>query len=76
MRNESDTDCVRGRNIMADIIRIQDLTPAEISQLLRAGGSDLAERDAAAIKEVIKDIGGIENAWAAVQMLDKLKKVA
>jgi hypothetical protein len=61
---------------MADIIRIQDLSAAEISELLRAGGSDLAEREAAAIKDVIRDIGGVENAWSAIQMLDKLKKAA
>ncbi|MFV2065700.1 MAG: hypothetical protein ACC645_01880 [Pirellulales bacterium] len=61
---------------MADIIRIRDLTPAEVAQLLKAGGSDVDEHEAAAIQNFIEDLRGIENAWAAVEVLDKFKDAA
>ena len=61
---------------MADIIRIRDLTPAEVAQLLKAGGSTVDEHEAAVIKNFIEDLHGVENACAAVQMLDRFKDAA
>ena len=61
---------------MADIIRIRDLTPAEVAQLLKAGGSKVDEHEAAVIKNFIEDLDGVENACAAVEMLDRFKDVA
>ena len=39
-------------------------------------GSEVDEEQAAAIKKFIEDIGGLENALAAVDLLDGLEKAA
>jgi len=56
---------------MDDEIEIQDLAADEIRELLLVDGSELSEQQAAALKEFIRDIGGMENALAAVAMLDR-----
>ena len=45
-------------------------------RLVRLEGSELDEQQAAALKQFIEDIGGLENAIAAVAMLDVLEKAA
>jgi hypothetical protein len=57
-------------------IDIQDLEAYEIRELLLDQGSNVGEDQAAAIKKFIEDIGGLENALAAVAMLDSLEKAA
>jgi hypothetical protein len=57
-------------------IDIQDLAADEIRDLLLEEGSELDEQQAAALKQFIQDIGGLENALAAVAMLDGLEKAA
>jgi hypothetical protein len=57
-------------------IRIQDLEPDEIRELLLEEGNGLDEQQAAALKRFIEDIGGMENALAALAMLDELEKAA
>ncbi len=57
-------------------IRIQDLETDEIRELLLEEGSGLDEQQAAALKQFIEDIGGMENALAALTMLDELDKAA
>ena len=61
---------------MDDEIQIQDLAADEIRDLLLEEGSELDERQAAALKDFIRDIGGMENALAAIAMLDELEKAA
>jgi hypothetical protein len=61
---------------MDDEIEIQDLEAYEIRELLLDQGSEVDEEQAAAIKQFIEDIGGLENALAAVEMLDSLQKAA
>jgi predicted mannosyl-3-phosphoglycerate phosphatase (HAD superfamily) len=57
-------------------IRIQDLATDDIRELLLEEGSGLDEQQAAALKQFIEDIGGMENALAALTMLDELEKAA
>jgi hypothetical protein len=61
---------------MDDEVRIQDLAADEIRDLLLEEGSDLDEQQAAALKEFIAEIGGLENALAAVAMLSDLEEAA
>jgi hypothetical protein len=61
---------------MDDEIDIQDLDAYEIRELLLDQGNEVDEEQAAAIKQFIEDIGGLENALAAVAMLDSLEKAA
>ena len=61
---------------MDDEIDIQDLAAYEIRELLLEEGSEVDEEQAAALKQFIEDIGGLENALAAVDMLDGLEKAA
>ena len=61
---------------MDDEIDIQDLAADEIRELLLVDGSELSEQQAAALKQFVQDIGGMENALAAVAMLDELEKAA
>jgi hypothetical protein len=61
---------------MDDEIRIQDLATDEIRELLLEEGSELDEEQAAALKEFIAEIDGLENALAAVAMLSQLEEAA
>ena len=61
---------------MDEEIEIQDLAADEIRELLSMEGSELDEQQAAALKMFIRDIGGLENALAAVAMLDELEQAA
>ena len=61
---------------MAAEIRIQDMTTDEIADFLRAEGNHLTEEQAAALQEFIDGVGGLENAYAAVDMLSQLNKAA
>ena len=59
---------------MDDEIRLQDLAADEIRDLLLEEGSELDEQQAAAVKKFLQDIGGMENALAAIAMLHGLKR--
>lgn len=61
---------------MDDEFRIQDLTVDEIQELLLEEGSELDEQQAAALKQFIEDVGGLDNVLAAVAMLDGLERAA
>lgn len=61
---------------MDDEIEIQDLAADEIRELLLMDGSELSEQQAAALKQFIQDIGGMENALAAIAMLGELEEAA
>jgi len=61
---------------MDDEIDIRDLAADEIRELLLEEGSELDEQQAASLKMFIEDIGGVENALAAVAMLEQLEKAA
>ena len=61
---------------MSDEIRVQDLEADEIAELLSQKGSDLTEEQAAALREFIEHIGGIENACNAIEMLSDLEEAA
>ncbi|MCU0982534.1 MAG: hypothetical protein MUF25_25535 [Pirellulaceae bacterium] len=57
-------------------LRIQDLSAAEIAELLAEDGSQLSSQQAAALQRFVEDIGGLENAFAAVEMLGELEEAA
>ena len=61
---------------MSSIIRIQDLPAEEIAALLAKDGSDVSPQQVVALQEFIEDIGGMENACAAVEMLSQLRRAA
>lgn len=61
---------------MDEEIRIQDLAADEIRELLLEEGNDLDEQQAAAVKRFIQEIGGMENALAAIAMLNRLEEAA
>ena len=61
---------------MDDEIRIQDLAADEIRDLLLEEGREVDEQQAAALKDFIAEIGGLENALAAVAMLGDLEEAA
>jgi hypothetical protein len=61
---------------MDDEFRIQDLTVDEIRELLLEEGSELDGQQAAALKQFIEDVGGLDNVLAAVAMLDGLERAA
>ncbi len=58
---------------MSEQIRIQDMNAREIAAMLASEGSGLTERQAAELRDFIGQIGGIENACAAVEMLYELE---
>jgi len=57
-------------------LRVQDLTAVEIADLLAEDGSQLSYEQAVALQRFIEDIGGVENAYAAVAMLGELEEAA
>lgn len=61
---------------MSDHIRIQDLPADEIAELLAMQGSDLTERQAADLRDFVARVGGLENAYSAVEMLSQLEEAA
>ncbi|MCH5375688.1 MAG: hypothetical protein JJ992_17085 [Planctomycetes bacterium] len=61
---------------MSDTIRIQDLPTDEIIALLARDGSELTPQQVVALQEFVDNIGGIENAFAAVEMLSELEDAA
>ena len=61
---------------MSDEIRVQDLEADEIAELLSRNGSDLTGEQAAALREFIEHIGGIENACNAIERLSDLEEAA
>lgn len=61
---------------MDDEYRIEDLAADEIAELLAEEGADLDDDQALALKQFIEQIGGIENALLAVEMLGQIEKAA
>jgi hypothetical protein len=61
---------------MSTKLRIQDLPAEEIAELLAKSDKEVTLRQAVAIQEFITDIGGVQNALAAVEMLGELRDVA
>ncbi|MCL4201826.1 MAG: hypothetical protein KJ000_04985 [Pirellulaceae bacterium] len=61
---------------MPETLRIQDLPAHDIAELLAEDGNDLSPRQVIALQQFIEDIGGIENAYAAVEMLSELENAA
>lgn len=57
-------------------IPIQDLPAEEIAALLADDGASLSREQVIALRDFIADIGGIENACAAVEMLGELERAA
>jgi len=56
-----------------DHIRIQDLAADEIAELLAMEGSDLTESQAADLRDFVTKVGGLQNAYSAVEMLSQLE---
>ena len=61
---------------MPSIIHIQDLPAEEIAALLAKDGNDVSPQQVVALQEFIEDIGGMEDACAAVDMLSQLRDAA
>jgi hypothetical protein len=61
---------------MSNTIRIQDLPADQIAALLAQRDTDVTARQAVAIREFVADVGGIQNALAAVEMLRQLRDAA
>jgi hypothetical protein len=59
-----------------DELRILDLGADEIREPLLEEGSEQDEQQAAALKEFIAEIGGLENVRAVFAMLDRLEAAA
>jgi hypothetical protein len=57
-------------------IRLQDLSAKEIAALLARNDKDVTPQQAIALQDFIEDIGGMDNANAAVEMLSQLRRVA
>jgi hypothetical protein len=58
---------------MPNPLRIQDLPAEEIAELLERRGEKLPAPLVAELKLFIEEIGGLENAYAAVEMLSELE---
>ena len=61
---------------MSSIIRIQDLPAEEIAALLAKDGNDVTPQQVVALQDFIEDVGGMETACAAVEMLSQLRRAA
>ncbi len=61
---------------MDDESHIQDLATDEIRELLLEAGSEVDDQQAAALKQFIQEIGRLENALAAIALLDGLQEAA
>jgi hypothetical protein len=61
---------------MPTIIRIQDLSAKEIAELLAKSDKEVSSQQAVALRDFIEDIGGMDNACAAVEMLSQLRRAA
>ena len=61
---------------MPSPLRIQNLPAAEMAALLARDCSELTKQQVSALREFIEDIGGIENAYAAIEMLSELENTA
>ena len=59
---------------MPDHVPIQDLSAREIAALLARSSEDVPNELAGALRNFINDIGGIENAYAAVKVLSQLEE--
>jgi hypothetical protein len=56
---------------MSDMIRLEDLSADEIAELL-----ELPPDQAGAILQFVQNVGGIENAYDAVEMLEQVRDAA
>lgn len=61
---------------MPDIIRIQDLTHAEISELLTVNADGLSNDQATAVQNTVNEISNIKWASDALRRLYKLGEAA
>ena len=57
---------------MSQDTRIEDMSPAAIAQLLAVPDYLLNEDQATAVCDFVDRIGGIENAWLAVELLSQI----
>lgn len=55
---------------------INDLTADELAELLSEDGATLCDKQAIAIKEFVEQIGGVENARLAIELLKQLDNAA
>ena len=58
---------------MTDQNRLENLDADGIAAALSACGNDMSQEQAVAISQFIENIGGIENAMLAVEMLKELE---
>ena len=59
---------------MPNPICIEDMAVEEINELLAAGGDQLvAQEQVLALQQFVREVGGLENATVAIQMLAKME---
>ena len=58
---------------MPSYSRIDDLPAKELASLIANDTGRLTEEQATAVEDFIRRIGGIENAWLAIDMLNDLE---
>jgi hypothetical protein len=61
---------------MDEEIRMEDLADDELAELLAEEGTELSESEAVALKQLIEQLGGIENAMQAIEMLHQVERAA
>ena len=61
---------------MSAKLSIQDLPAEEIAELLAKSDKEVTPKQAKALRDFIEDIGGMDNACAAVEMLGQLRDAA
>ena len=59
---------------MAELV--QDLTAAQLRTLLVTEVNSLTDSQAVVLEDFIERIGGVENAWTAVNMLSEFEDAA
>ena len=60
---------------MSDAIRIHDMSADELSEHLVATGV-LTREQATALRQFVEKVGGLENAYDAIEMLGELEDAA
>ena len=61
---------------MVDGYDINDLTADELAELLADDGANVTPQQACMLRQFVTDIGGMENALLAIDVLQQLKKAA
>lgn len=59
-----------------DELHIEGLAADELAELLAEEGADLSDKEAAALQQLVIELGGIDNALRTIEMLGQAEKAA